>query len=501
MKLWRLLTLPWYGWQSGTRLVVATFLAALLLICILVVLLTYPHGADWTAAAAASWVRGCAHGFVLLDAVLWALLLPNNLLLTHAARHLRMPRVQHESRLSLVVYALLSIGLPAALLGLAGGPGVVIAAELLLGAGLGMAYAVLPRYLSFFLFFAPQFHDMLWHWLALPTDTQPGFLLPSALLAVVLWSIAAWRWRRLSRDEAALDGVHAPMLWVFRLAIWRRGGNLGPGIADAGRRLRQLPDWLRPKVDLRGIGPGHAVRSLRVALGNSFMPLTVASRARQLFVLLLVFCIVAALLVLQTSGYGSGAGDHVPPFAGVNTLLWAAPFVGAMMAWGVERTLRLRWSRWNAELPLLALLPGLDSPARVKRDLLRASLLPVLSLQGLLLLTSILLAAWWRLADGSDLLLLLIGQLAGMGLSLALALAVFGGTSLHGIDSTALRVAGGIWFTVLVFSAVALGSAVPGHVTASLLAIGWVTFAIGLLWLGQRGWYALQRRPHPFLVN
>lgn len=430
MKLWRLLTLPWYGWQSSTRQVVAAFSAALLLNCILVVLCTYPYGAHWTAAAAASWARGCAHGGALLDALLWALLLPNNLLLTHAACHLRMPHVQRESRLSLSVYALLSIGLPAALLGLAGGPTAVIAVELLLGAGVGMSYAVLPRYLSFFLLFVALLHDVLEHWLALPSDTQPGFLLPTALLAAALWSIVGWRWRRLSRDEAALGGVRAPMLWVFRLASWRRGGNLGPSIADTGRQLRQLPDWLRPKVDLRGIGPGHAVSSLRVALGNSFMPLTVASRARQFILLLLVVSGVAGLLVLQASGYGSDAGDHAPPFGHANTLLWVAPSVGAAMAWGLERTLRLRWSRWNAELPLLALLallPGLDRPAQVKSDLLLASLLPVLSLQGLLLLASIVLAVWWHLAGGSDLLLLLIGQVAGMGLSLALALAVFGG--------------------------------------------------------------------------
>ncbi len=480
MNPWRLLMLPWYGWQSGTRLVVATFSAVLLLICILVVLLTYPHGINWTPAAAANWTRGCGHGLSLLNIVLWAVLLPNNLLLTHAARHQRMPRVQRESRFSLCLYALLSIGLPAALLGFAGGPAAVIAVELLLAAGLGMAYAVLPRYIAILVLFAPQLHGALWRWLALPGDTQPGFLLPSVLLAVGLWAIVGWRWHRVSRDEAVMNGLHAPMLWTFRLAMLRRGGNLYPGIADAGGQSRQLPDWLRPKVDLRGTGP---------------------FRVRQLIILLLGYSLLASLLVMQASGYGSDAHEHVSAFGGINTLLWIAPCFSAGLALGIGRTLRLRWSRWDAELSLLALLPGLGDPAQMKRALLRASLLPSMSVQGLLLLASILLALWWHMADGSDLLLLLIGQLAGIGLLLASTLSVFGGTSLHAGHNTALRVAGGIWFTLLIFAAASLGKTAPGTVMASLLAIGWTTFGMGLLWLGQRGWRGLQLRPHPFLVN
>lgn len=245
----------------------------------------------------------------------------------------------------------------------------------------------------------------------------------------------------------------------------------------------------------------HAARSLRVALGNSFMPLSAASRVRQLIILLLVFSVVAGLLALQASGYGGDPDEHTPPFGGINTLLWAAPLVGAMMAWGGERVLRLRWARCNAELPLLALLPGLGDATQVKRALLRASLGPALSLQVLLLVASVLLAVWWHLADRSDLLLLLIGQLADMGLLLALVLAVFGGTSLRGGDGVAMGLVGSIWFTVLIFSAASLGKAAPGPVMASLLAVGWATFAIWLLWCGRRGWRGLERRPHPFLSS
>jgi hypothetical protein len=40
-----------------------------------------------------------------------------------------------------------------------------------------------------------------------------------------------------------------------------------------------------------------------------------------------------------------------------------------------------------------------------------------------------------------------------------------------------------------------------GHVDLLALAIGWSVFFVVLLWLGLRGWRALQQRPHPFLVN
>lgn len=71
----------------------------------------------------------------------------------------------------------------------------------------------------------------------------------------------------------------------------------------------------------------------------------------------------------------------------------------------------VQW-RSNAELSLLALLPGMGDPAQIKRALLRASLPPTLYGQALLLVVSLLAAIWWHLGAESYLLLLL-AQLCG----------------------------------------------------------------------------------------
>lgn len=491
MKLWSLLMLPWYGWRPGVRKTIAWLSVAIMLICVIGAIGDYPYAPGWTLDV--------AHGLAMWNVLMWALLVSNLLLLAHAARYQRLPKVQREALQSMGLYALLGIALPAVVLGLAGGDGAVIAVQLALGAGVGMAYAILPRYISFLMLFSPRIHEVLWHWLALPNETQPGFLLPSLLLAIAVWLAIAWAWRRVLGDEDALDVYHAPMLWAFRIGIWRRGGvrTLDGRVSP----LRRVPDWLRPTVDLRGSGPGHAVRSLRIALGGSSLPQTPLSNLRKIAVLLLIFGFMGALLALEFSGNTSPVQHSPLAASGMDYwLIWVAPCVSCTLALITGKALQQRWSRCNAELPLLALLPGLGDPARVKRALLRASLTSALSMQAFLLLASILLAAlWWHLAERIELLLLL-AQFGGVLLVVMLALAAFGGTALRGSSKTTLGILGYLWACVS-FSLSGLIVPDPGPVLVSVLVAGWVVFAVVVLWLGQRGWRGLQQRPHAFLAS
>ncbi len=491
MNLARLLRLPWYGASSERWSVGALIFLVVLLSASVVVATAY------VSPLSVNWIRAATYALAFMNAAMWAMLLPNTLLLAYTARRLLMPGAQRDACLSLSLYALLGIVVPVALTGVIGGNMPVVAVELALGAGLGMAFAVLPSYCMPVLVFVVLLHGVVWRWLALPNDMQPGFLSVTVPLVITLWLGITWLWRRALSPQASLDGLHAPLSFLVRLGKWQRLLGLGNATTDT-KLAAQIPGWLRTKVDLRSSGPGHTVQSLRVALGEMFMPQTRSSRVRKSVIGLLLCALGIGLPVLQVIGYADH-GHGMPLTIGVRfMLMWGVPFVSAVLAVVTANALRQRWSRSNCELPLLALLPGLGDPAQIKRALLRASLPPALYGQAFLLVISLLVAGWWHLGMESGLLLLL-GQLCGAALLLVLTLMAFAGGSLSGPNIAGLVVLAMIWFCLPIVSV--LVSRVPVPWLGLMVAIGWVAAAGVLLWLGGRCWRELQQRPHPFLVN
>lgn len=488
----RLLMLPWYGawsarWSVGGMIFLAVLMSAVL-----------GFVNAYTSPLSVDWMRAAIYGLAALNVAIWAMLLPNILLLANAARRLQMPGAWRDACLSLSFYALLSIVLPVVLIGIIGGNVAVAVVELVLGAGLGMAFAMLPSYCTSALFFVVLLHGFAWRWLALPNDMQPGFLSWTMPLAAALWLFLGWLWRRALSPQATLDGLHAPLFFLIRLGKWQLLLGTGMAAATDPHVAGHMPGWLRATVDLRGSGPGHVVQSLRVALGEAFMSQTRSSRVRETVIGLLVGSLVVGLLALQTAGYAE-QGHGMPVAMGVRFLLmYCVPFISALLAVVTANVLRQRWSRSSAALPLLALLPGLGDPAQIKRALLRASLAPTLYKQALLLLASLLVAVWWHMGAESYLLLLL-GQLCGAALLWVLTLMVFAGASSSRSNLVGLVVLGVLWLSLPGISV--LVSLVPVPALGPALAIGWVAAAMVLLWVGWRGWRGLQQRPHAFLAN
>jgi len=491
VKVWRLLALPWCALSQTARGVAAMLAGIALLLVLLGGVLTHNQTPDWS--------RRAADGIAMLNAVAWAGLLSQTLLLARDAHRLRFPALEREVVISLGLYALLTMVLPALWVGLLDGHVRMSAISVALGAGAGMGYAILPRYLSILI----TFTVLLWHGLGLPGPTQPGFTMLAGACAVLLWLLITWRWHVVVRNEQAMQGSGAPTILKLRSNLLY--GRTGMDGGTEMRLIRQRPNWLQPGVDLRGSGPGNPQRSLRVALGGWAMPQTPVSRLRQGAFVLLGIGLVALLLTLQMKADDSHeAWQALLSSEGINALTWYGTLSGVLMAITRASQLRHRWGKSNSELPLLALLPGLGDVAQVKCALLRASLLPCLAMQLLLLLLSLLLASWSRLGIQGDLLLLL-SQLGGMGLTAALALEVLGGVRLQIGWLAALVVSSYLWIVINIGIAVPLfhdgGPIVLGNVGAGWLAAGWAVFTVALLWLGRRGWRGLQQRPHPFLPN
>jgi hypothetical protein len=492
VRLWRLLALPWCALSQTARGVTAMLAGIALLLVFLGGVLTHNQTPDWS--------RRAADGIAMLNAVAWAGLLSQTLLLARDAHRLRFPALEREVVISLGLYVLLTMVLPALWIGLLDGHVRMSVISVALGAGAGMAYAILPGYLSILI----TFTVVLWPGLGLPGPTQPGFTMLAGACAVLLWLLITWRWHVVVRNEQAMQGSGAPTILKLRSNLLYGRMGFG-GVGNEARLIRQRPNWLQPGVDLRGSGPGNPQRSLRVALGGWAMPQTPVSRLRQGAFVLLGIGLVALLLTLQMKADdGHEAWQALLSSEGIKALTWYGALSGLLMAITRASQLRQRWGKSNTELPLLALLPGLGDAAQVKRILLRASLLPCLAMQSLLLLASLSLAGWSHLGVQGDLLLLL-SQMGGMGLTAALALEVLGGVRLQVWGLTALVVSSYVWIVINITIAVPLfhdgGPIVLGNVGAGWLAAGWAAFTVALLWLGRRGWRGLQQRPHPFLPN
>jgi hypothetical protein len=183
----------------------------------------------------------------------------------------------------------------------------------------------------------------------------------------------------------------------------------------------------------------------------------------------------------------------------VGMLMWGVGFGGSMLALLPIAQLVQRWMKQNAELPLLALMPGLGDAQHVKRRLLCASLLPPLAAQGALLLLALVLATLLHasMIGTCALMLTLCGAMAFVS---AFVVSVIGGKPLGRWSSIGLCMFGYVLFSVSIMVPL-LSSAdqVHGYVVWFLGAWG-VLLAI-LAWLALRGWRGLAQRPHPFLAN
>lgn len=491
MNLSTLLLTPWRAGRPAMRWLVL-FLVVLAVLGAFAVGM-YVHQADWWVGALVC--LGGGLGF------LWGFVLSCLALLAVDARQLRLPGVQRSVTGALLLYGLSSVGLPSGLLGLYAGHTPTIALALTLCGLCGMLFVLLPRYLGSMIGFVPMLLQILSADFHLPGPAQAGFVhwaLPTMLLAAL---IVAFCWWRLLRAERPYEtGLSRPMLVQFRNSC---GGNGWTGFAgngmDSTAQIRSRPDWMQPRTDLRHCGPGHAVRSLRVALGGLFLPLTPMGRLRQLAFLLVPSLLFIALISAQ------GMRRHGEAFwhsGGLFMLIWFGAFGSSMLALFFLMPLQQRWQKANAELPLLALMPGLTADRQTKRDLLRAVFALPMAAQAALLLVLLGLGAVLGLGMPS-LLLLTLAQLGGIGFMLAFALATVGGRPLRHGATAALSVYGYVLICVSVFLP-ALAENGRFHLDTSwsaLFAAGWATLIVLLLWLGRRGWRGLQLRPHPFLPN
>ncbi len=436
----------------------------------------------------------------------WLCVMACLLLVAIDARRLCLPGVQRAAVASVLLYGAGSVLLALAMLLPLGGAAATIALVAALASCTGLAAALLPRYCTLSLGFLPALAIGAQHLVRIPLPGQPGFVVLGSAILTVLVSVCAIRWRQLLRAEAAaVTGMGSSMVMQYR----RNGAASGAWWDDTMRdgdaaSLRQRGPSAST-ILLDGVGPQAPVLALRVALGEGYAPQSLRGRWRRFARLGLPLLLFIPMMAAMQAGEAHGDVLHkVLEGVGANVMGWlgimggiALMVMGSLLPW-------TRWRRANAELPLLALLPGLGDAAAQRRHLLRAALGRPLALQALLL-TLVLGAALAMHAGPLMLLFVTLTQLGCAATVVALTLGVFGGTPLPGwglaVLMTAMLLLVSASTFVPMFATLGRHAQPLGAGTIAGLAIAWAGAATLLLWLGRRGWLGLRQRPHPFLAN
>lgn len=492
-RRWTWLVLPWRAQDQGGQWLMLVLLALTLGGAVLSIPLAGP---DWPVRS------GLLTSVAVL--VIWLYLMPGCLRLTLCARDLRLPAVNMQLRAVLALYAVLSCAVPALLFTLAGGPGLTVGIALFFTAAAAFLMALLPSHACFAICMAPAMIHLLPAtrpaWLPQPGDA--AFLPALALAGTALACLAIMRWARISAHGMPHSRWRRPLISNLSVTGFRDEYPASCAHADETRHIRQLPDWLQPEVDIRVTGPGHPRRSLRVALGAAWLPLTRRSHGRQILYGILVMACCLAFLVLIT--HGDADGRHSLWHATLALAGWTLLALGCLTSLSPLLSLHRRWSRSHAELSLLALLPHLDHPTRIKSTLFEVCLR-----QPLIRWLAWVALAWtvmcWRHGGVTSGITLVMAFVAVMGalLIVALLLAVLGH---HHITRAGMVVLTVYLFLLSFLSggyalAVLVGSLVFSAFGVMALALCWGLLLIPLCRFivdGHRRWRQL---PHPFLMR
>ena len=488
VNLRRVLLAPWIATPHSTRWFVAIGLVLFVAADVLGRFLgAVAH--PWLLTAA---TLGIGNGF------LWFALMSNCVLLALDARRLRLPVAGRDIVLALFLYALLGIGIPV-LLQIPYGHAAVLGIVLVLGAGAGAVYMLLPAWLSVVLCFVPMLCAVASHVLRTPALSDPRFVPWGAPTAVILVLIVVARWHQLLRGRISGQGLGAPSVINFRRNLGRRRRD---PTTDADS-LRRWPQCLLARTDLAGVGAQAPGKSLRVALGGNYLPQTIVGRLYQLLATVL-FLALPALLLVAASGDLGGAGLVHYLFSADGFVISGCMFAmfSLMVVVMPSELLALRWSRPNAELPLLALLPGLNAVHDSKRLLLHVALRRPAGWLGLLLLLGWIGATSFGVGWPVVLAMVVIA-LGCLGYLYAMALSIFGGRPLRGLGSSLLLTGMFVLCSLtLLLPQLWHDWAAQSVARASgALIASWLVLLLFLYWLGSRGRSALQQRPHPFLPD
>ena len=419
----------------------------------------------------------------------WASISSTSLKILRDADKLMIPAVTKAVVSALILQAVLTIIIPSALCALLGRNLVVALATFTAFAASGLLIMLLPRYLGMSLVIIPSVLDKLEQYKLIPTSGSDGYSIFISILAASMTAIALWRLNRLRHFDGDIHSWRSPMALLPDGAnIWGVSNGLK---LDTGQLLTS-GIYYEPAVQVADIGSPKL--ALLTYLGLPFMPLTSRSQYKQFFLvgIFYVFFISYYVFDIFKDEKNDSPIDTVMAVGLISVLGLGFTFSAALMR------LQALYSKDNAELAELALLPGWENVQNARSLLLtviaqhigRALLLPVSAtfiavifipsesnsgyfLVALFIITSILLAAGYGLyiISGKKPWPWLLGFVfVSLPIFYFIQIALFSIKSPESAHS---------WPSILTWAAFLL------------FAIPYFTFA----------WRSFQNREHPFLRN
>jgi hypothetical protein len=491
MNIRTLLLTPW----RATHRAMGLLALCMLVLCIAGGVSFAIFGNRQNALWAAVWLYGAALFFM------WAFFFCSSALLAMDARWLRLPHLQRTAVSAVLLYAVLSL-IPTFVLAVLFGGNVptmcMVSLLCLLG---GLSFSLLPRYIAMFVGLLPAMRSVFAESLHIPGVSDPRFLSWAITFAVILIVICVLGWRSVVKTTPDRSfGVTSPMVLQYRRNQW--SGWAGMNGMCSTQQVRQRPDWMQPRPDLRHVGPENPAKAMRIALGGWYLPKTLMGHVQGLAPALFFTAIPFVVMFLIFTGA-----------RGVSPSIWWS-FVVLIVGWicmfgsmgAVFMTVMLtqqRWRKANAELSVLALLPGLGDSAAAKRRLLLTTLRRPLIVQAVALLTLLVMTGFAHPAT-SAMLMLVAGQLGCAVALIACVLGILGGRPLPGWGTFTLMIAISLLIGCNSFLPNSMVGAHPWVPSPSFVlpVLGaWLIVGMAMAWLTRRGWAAWRRRPHAFLPN
>lgn len=432
---------------------------------------------------------------------LWAFFLSSMSLLAIEARWLCLPGMYRTAVLATVFYAALSM-LPTAIIAVVHGTDEM---PMMLGSLLcilgGLCFALLPRYVAVFLGIMPALFNVLSRSYNFPHIGDARFVSWGSMLALALLVVCVLRWRIVTaRPSQGQMGFSGPMVLQYRRGQCA-GGSAMNGL-DATAQVRQRPDWMQPQPDLRHVGPNRPDNTLRVALGGWYLPRTLRGHLQGMAPGLFAIVVPCTVMLLVFFGNHALSFHAFRPLA-VMLIGWIAMFGSMGLTFTTLMLVQQRWKKNNAELPLLALLPGLGDAQAIKQRILIVAMRRPLVLQwvALIALLALMLPSH---PSAISMLMLVVGQFGCAAALIACVIGVIGGRPLTPAGTFSLM----IGVSLLIGSNSFLPSSLMGSQPwtpplpyALVVLAGWLIVGVALAWMGRRGWRAWKLRPHAFMPN
>ncbi len=422
---------------------------------------------------------GAAMFFGAGAAWMWVNVTGRGLWLLLDAGALRMPSIANAMASVLSMLFIITVVMPAVLLGLDAGDFALFSALLASAAFAGALWTLLPRAMAILLYPAvfifhvekliprPQLHE--------PFDA--AFLW---MLALLLALLVFWRLQRVLGQERVPALMGLPMQ-----------SQSDPRIVDAGAQQTDVITGLPSTASVDGLGPHRPVPAMGACLGSPFALPDWRQRGKGLGVWLTWMLILALVLVLFTHTLKEERAWFP----------WIGLIAGsAVLATVIQTQLRSLYQRQDGAITELALLPGWGDARRTRRILLTVVFQPLVVGT---LSVSLLMAA---LAFGQGLLGKTVIETIIVCVALGVASAS-GASCLRALAGLprALNWTVALYWIALAFTLIALipmvyGNEFPDGILWPIV-IAWVVVIALMASLALHAYLRFTERPHPFLTT